>query len=154
MKIDKIKLVALICILIFVSALPVSADNMKDTRIFIELPNDAKEKMLFHMRDHILALDEIIHAVRAGEYEKAQGIAESRLGWSSFIGGGDQELADHLPKPMQKMAEQMGRAGSNFVILAHNASVEESKDNYMNVIGALSEVTSACRGCHETYRLR
>lgn len=154
MKIEKVKLATLACILTFIGALPVSADKVKDPRILIELPNDAKEKMLSHMRDHIRALDEITQAVRAGKYEKAQGIAESRLGWSSFIGGGNQELADHLPKPMQKMAAQMGRAGSNFVILAHNASVEESKDNYMNVIGALNEVTSACRSCHETYRLR
>ena len=55
---------------------------------------------------------------------------------------------------MQIMADQMYKAGSNFVVLAQNASVDESVENYKNVIGALGEVTSACRNCHETYRLR
>lgn len=154
MTIEKVKLIAMACCFAFASTLSVSADEMKDTRTMVKLPDDIKEKMLVNMRDHIHALDDIIHAVRAGEYEKAQGIADSRLGWSSFIGGGDQEAADYWPEPMKKMADQMYKAGSNFVILAQNASVEDSKENYMYVMGALGEVTSACRGCHQTYRLR
>ena len=67
---------------------------------------------------------------------------------------GDQEVADHWPEPMQKMAEQMYNSGSNFVIVAQNASVEDSKEGYQKVMAALGEMTSSCRGCHEAYRLR
>ena len=154
MIIERVKLVAVACLLVFVGALLVNTAETNDTRTMVKLPEHLKTKMLTNMRDHIHALDDIIHAVRAGEYEKAQGIADSRLGWSSFAGSGDQEVADYWPKPMKIMANQMYKAGSNFVVLAHNASVEESADNYKNVIGALGEVTAACRGCHETYRLR
>lgn len=135
-------------------ALPVISGEMDDNRIMIKLPNDIEKKMLVNMRDHIRALDDIIHAVQAGEYEKAEGISESRLGWSSLVRRGDQDVADHWPKPMQKMADQMYNAGSNFVIVAQNASVEDNKESYQKVIAALGEMTSACRSCHDAYRLR
>ena len=154
MKIKLPKLMAMAYFLIIASTLSVVAGEMEDSRIMINLPSDIEKKMLVNMRDHIRALDDIIHAVQAGEYEKAESIAESRLGWSSLVRRGDQEVADHWPKPMQAMADQMYNAGSNFVIVAQNASVEDSKEGYQKVIAALGEMTSACRNCHEAYRLR
>ena len=145
--------IVIFCVVI-ASTLSVIAEEMDDARILVNLPSDIEEKMLVNMRDHIRALDDIIHAVQAEEYEKAEGIAESRLGWSSLVRRGDQEVADHWPEPMQKMAEQMYNSGSNFVIVAQNASVEDSKEGYQKVMAALGEMTSACRGCHEAYRLR
>lgn len=133
---------------------PVNGDEHADTRILVELPQEIEKKMLVNMRDHIRALDDIIHAVQTGEYEKAESIAESRLGWSSLVRRGEQEVADHWPKPMKAMADKMYDAGSNFVIVAQNASVEDSKESYKKVIAALGQMTSACRSCHEAYRLR
>ena len=149
-----LKLIALVCCLAIAGTLSVTAGEMKDARTMVELPSDIKEKMLVIMRDHIRALDDIIDAVQVGEFEKAESIAESRLGWSSLVRLGDQEVAKHWPEPMQKMADQMYRAASDFVIVSQNASVEDSKESYQKVIAALGEVTSACRGCHEVYRVR
>jgi hypothetical protein len=154
MKMKLVKSVVTACCLVIAGALPGVADEMSDTRALVKLPDDVEQKMLVNMRDHIRALDDIIHAVEAGEYEKAEKIAESRLGWSSLVRQGDQEVADHWPKPMQLMADQMYEAGSNFVIVAQNASVEDSKEGYQKVFAALGRVTSACRNCHEAYRLR
>lgn len=148
------KTIAAACCLAIAGALTVNADEMKDTRTMVKLPGDIKEKMLINMRDHISALDDIIHAVEIGEYDKAEGIAESRLGWSSLVRRGDQEVAKHWPEPMQKMADQMYRTASEFVIVSQNASVEDSKESYQKLIGALGKVTSTCRGCHESYRVR
>ena len=147
----QIKAAILISIIL---ALPINSDELEDTRTLIKLPADIETKMLINMRDHIRALDDIIHAVQAGEYENAESIAESRLGWSSLVRRGDQEVAAHWPKPMQAMADQMYDAGSNFVIVAQNASVEDTKESYKTVISALGKMTSACRNCHEAYRLR
>ena len=154
MKIKRLYQKILAIFIAFVFVLPVVSDEMKDNRSIVELPADIKNKMLANMRDHIRALDDIIHAVQAGEYEDAESIAESRLGWSSLVRQGDQEVADYWPKPMRAMADQMYDAGSNFVIVAQNASVEDSKESYKNVIAALGKMTSACRNCHEAYRLR
>lgn len=149
-----LKLTAAGCCLAFAGILSVTAGEMEDARTMVKLPSDIENKMLINMRDHIGALDDIIQAVQAGEYEKAEDIAESRLGWSSLVRRGDQEVASHWAKPMQKMADQMYRSASNFVIVAQNASVEDSKEGYQKVLAALGDVTSACRGCHETYRVR
>ena len=149
-----VKMIGAVCCLAIAGTLSVNADEMKDARTMVELPGDVKEKMLDNMRDHIRALDDIIHAVQAGEYEKAEGIAESRLGWSSLVRRGDQDVAKHWPEPMQKMADQMYRTASDFVIVSQNASVEDSKESYQKLLAALGKVTSACRGCHEAYRVR
>ena len=149
-----IKLTSLVCCLALLGTLSISAEEMKDTRAMVKLPTDIKEKMLVNMRDHIRALDDIIHAVQAEEYDKAESIAESRLGWSSLVRRGDQEVAKHWPEPMQKMADQMYRTASDFVIVSQNASVEDSKESYQKLIAALGDVTSSCRACHEAYRVR
>ena len=154
MKIKYIHQKALAFFIFVVVTLPVISEEMKDARTLVQLPADIEKKMLVNMRDHIRALDDIIHAVQAGEYEDAESIAESRLGWSSLVRRGEQEVADHWPKPMKAMADQMYNAGSNFVIVAQNASVEDSKEGYKKVIAALGQMTSACRNCHEAYRLR
>jgi cytochrome c556 len=48
----------------------------------------------------------------------------------------------------------MYRSASNFVIVAQNASVEGDVKSYQKMLGALKEVTSACRACHQAYRVR
>lgn len=149
-----LKLTALASALAIVGSYSAIAGDNEDPRTKIELPDNIEKKMLVNMRDHIGALDDIIQAVQAGEYEKAEDVAESRLGWSSLVRRGDQEVANHWAKPMQKMADQMYRSASNFVIVSQNASVEDSKEGYQNVLAALGEVTSACRSCHEAYRVR
>lgn len=149
-----LKPTAIVCSFAIAGALSVTAGENEDARTMVKLPSDIEYKMLANMRDHIGALDDIIQAVQAGDYEKAEDVAESRLGWSSLVRRGDQEVANHWAKPMQKMADQMYRSASNFVIVAQNASVEDSKEGYQKVLTALGEVTSACRGCHETYRVR
>lgn len=148
------KLTAMACCLAIAGTFSVNAEEMEDTRTLIELPSDVKEKMVVLMRDHIRALDDIIEAVQTGRFDEAESIAESRLGWSSSLLLGDQEVIKHWPEPMQKMADQLYRAASNYVVVSRNAAVEESKESYQKVNAALGEVSSACRACHEAYRLR
>ena len=148
------KMIALAACLAIAGPFSASADEMEDSRQLIKLPKDIEQKMLVNMRDHITSLDEIIGAIVAGEYEKAEDIAESHLGWSSLVRRGDQEVANHWATPMQKMADEMYRSASDFVIVAQNASVEDSKEGYQKVMRALQKMTSACRGCHESFRVR
>jgi sulfite reductase alpha subunit-like flavoprotein len=131
-----------------------SAGEMTDSRQLVELPKNIESKMLINMRDHIAALDDIIAAVHVDKYDKAADIAESRLGWSSLVRRGDQDVTKHWAAPMQKMADSMYRAASNFVIVAQDASVEETKESYKKVIGSIQKITTACRGCHGVFRVR
>lgn len=149
-----LRMIAVMTCIAAAGLLTANASEMGDSRKLIKLPKDIESKMLVNMRDHIAALDDIIAAVEAGQYDKAGGIAESRLGWSSLVRRGDQQVADHWAVPMQKMADEMYRAASDFVIVVQDASVVDSKESYKNVMGALHRVTSACRGCHEAFRVR
>lgn len=149
-----IKTIAVLAVVAIAGSFGVNAADMQDTRKLIKLPPEIEAKMLVNMRDHIAALDDVISAVQEGAYDKAGKIAESRLGWSSLVQRGDQEVASHWIAPMQKMADSMYRAASDFVIVAQNASVEDNKEGYKKMLGALNGVTSACRGCHEAFRVR
>ena len=149
-----IRLIALAACIMAAGSISSNAGEKQDSRQLISVPNDTESKMLVNMRDHIVALDEIIAAVQAEDYEKAENIAEFRLGWSSLVRRGDQEVANHWATPMQKMADEMYRSASNFVIVAQDASVEDSKEGYKKMLGALHKMTSSCRNCHEAFRVR
>ncbi|MCP3669646.1 MAG: hypothetical protein GY814_04305 [Gammaproteobacteria bacterium] len=75
-----IKLIAVTTIIVLVCSFSANAGEVADSRQLVKLPNDIESKMLINMRDHIAALDDIIAAVQAGEYDKAAEFAESRLG--------------------------------------------------------------------------
>ena len=66
------KMIALAACLAIAGPFSASADEMEDSRQLIKLPKDIEQKMLVNMRDHITSLDEIIGAIVAGEYEKAE----------------------------------------------------------------------------------
>lgn len=150
----RLKFVFILCCLIVAGISYAYAEEIKDARTLVKLPDEIKEKMVILMRDHIHALEDIIHAVQIEEYDKAERIAESRLGWSSSAQLGDQEVIKHWPEPMQKMANQLYQAASNYVIVSQKAAIEDGKEDDRIVIAALGEVITACRSCHETYRLR
>lgn len=149
-----IKLTALSFCLAIMVALPINAEELKDTRTLVKLPSDVEQKMVIIMRDHIRALDDIIDAVQTGKYDNAERIVETRLGWSSPLGHEDQQVIKHWPVPMQEMADELYRAASNYVIISRNAAAEENKGSYKKVNAALGEISSACRACHDAYRLR
>ncbi len=130
------------------------SEEIKDARTLVKLPDDVKEKMVILMRDHIHALEDIIHAIQIEKYDKAEHIAETRLGWSASRRHEDNEVTKHWPEPMQKMASQLYHAASNYVTVSQHAATEDGKENDQRVIMALGEVITACRSCHETYRIR
>lgn len=151
---QSIKVIVLAAYFALICSFSASAGEVQDSRQLIKLPKNIESKMLINMRDHIAALDDVIAAVQAEEFDKAGQIAESRLGWSSLVRRGDQDVTKHWAAPMQKMADAMYRASSNFVIIAQNASVIQTKESYVEVIGAIQKITSACRGCHGVFRVR
>lgn len=130
------------------------ASDKDDNRILVTLPEDIENKLLINMRDHIGALDDIMHAVRAGEFDRAKKVASSRLTWSAFVHDSGNEIKKYLPIPMRKMVDKMSDDTGKFIWLAQNASVEENAENYRNLFEALGNITTTCRVCHETYRIR
>jgi len=122
-----------------------------DARQAVDFPADLREHMLSNMRDHLAVLQEIQEALARGAADRAADVAERRLGMSSLTLHGAQEAAKFMPQGMQDAGTGMHRAASRFAIAAQDAGVT---GDVRAALGALSEVTAQCVGCHAGYKVR
>ena len=119
----------------------------EDQRELVQFPAMMQAHMLSNMRDHLVALNEILSNMAAGDLEGAAQTAESRLGMSSLEAHGASHMATFMPEGMQQAGTNMHRAASRFALIAQEG---EAGPAYR----LLSEVTSACVACHSAYRIR
>ena len=56
----------------------------EDKRQFVEMPKMMQQHQLGNMRDHLMAINEILLEMGKGDLDKAADIAEARLGMSSL----------------------------------------------------------------------
>jgi cytochrome c556 len=118
-----------------------------DERELVQIPAMMQEHMLLNMRGHLVALNDILSKMAAGDLDAAAEIAESRLGMSSLEAHGASHMAKFMPEGMQNAGMQMHRAASRFALKAQEG---EALPAYQS----LSEVTAACVACHQAYRIR
>jgi len=118
-----------------------------DTRQLVQLPEMMQQHMLSNMRDHLMALNEILIRMADGELDKAADIAEHRLGLSSLESHGASHMAQFMPEGMRQAGTGMHRAASRFALKAQEGEV-------LPAYRALSQLTSACVVCHSGYRIR
>ena len=126
----------------------------EDPRQLVKLPPIMQTHMLGNMRDHLATLNEVIGDVADGKFDQAAKLAEARLGMSSLGLHGAAHMAPYMPKPMQDAGTSMHHAASRLAIVLQNAGVSPTAESMRDVNRALHEVTSACIGCHASYRIR
>ena len=143
MKINCIRSAALV-ILASTGTLSI-ADN--DARQLVQLPQMMQEHMLSNMRDHLVAINEILTSMRSGDLDEAAEVAEQRLGMSSLELHGAEHLAGFMPEGMRQAGTSMHRAASRFAL-----KVQEGE--LLPAYTMLSDITSACVACHSAYRIR
>lgn len=127
-----------------------SSTGSGDARQLVKFPESMRLHTIASMRDHLLALQEINEALAKGEFDRAGGIAEKRLGMSSLEQHGAAHIAPFMPKGMQETGTNMHKAASRFAVEAQNASVS---NDVRPALAALSGVMQQCVACHATYRL-
>jgi len=137
-------------ILLTVGLVTASADQ----RQLVRLPPMMQAHMLANMRDHLVALDEILGELAEGRTDKAAEIAENRLGMSSLSLHGAARLAKFIPEAMGQIGTRMHRAASRFVVAAQDAELSPGKVSQRKVYKALQAVTENCNACHQGYRIR
>lgn len=125
-----------------------------DTRQSIALPVAMQEHMLANMRDHLVAVGEIVGALADGRFDAAAKVSEQRLGMSSLSLHGAAHMAPHMPPPMQDIGTSMHRVASRLAITIQDADVARSPEAMAAVHRGLNEVLSACTSCHAAYRIR
>ena len=103
--------------------------------------------MMSNMRDHLVAINEILSNLANDKLDKAAEIAEARLGMSSLESHGASHVAKFMPEGMRQAGTSMHRAASRFAIKAQEGEA-------LPAYKALTEVTSACVACHAGYRTR
>ena len=130
------------------------AGAVEDSRQLVELPPMMQEHMLANMRDHLVALNEILGELADGNVDAAAKIAEARLGMSSLGLHGAEHLGKFMPAEMGAIGTQMHRAASRFVIVAQDAEMNPGKDAQHKVYRALQGITENCNACHQGYRIR
>jgi hypothetical protein len=136
---------AIIFLLLAVTRTTSAAD--KDTRQLVQLPEVMQEHMMSNMRDHLVAINEILLYMGSGDLYMAAKVAEQRLGMMSLESHGASHMAKFMPEGMRQMGTSMHRAASRFAM-----KVQEGE--LLPAYKSLSEVTSACVACHTAYRIR
>jgi len=121
-----------------------------DARELVRFPEAMRLHTIANMRDHLQSLQEIDLALSRGDFDKASGVAEQRLGMSSLEAHGASHIAPFMPKPMQEIGERMHRAASRFAVDAQNASVTS---DVKPALASLAAVMQQCVACHAAYRL-
>ncbi|MCW8915508.1 MAG: hypothetical protein OQK24_06590 [Magnetovibrio sp.] len=154
MHIQNVMIVGFLLVMGGVSISFNSASASEDTRELVELPPMMQEHMLGNMRDHLVALDEILGELADGNIDEAGAIAEKRLGMSSLSLHGAEHLGKFMPEAMGVIGTQMHHAASRFVISAQDAELNPGKTSQRKVYRALQEITENCNACHQAYRIR
>ena len=118
-----------------------------DVRRLVQLPEMMQQHMMSNMRDHLLAINEILINMANKQLDQAAEVAESRLGMSSLESHGASRMAKFMPEGMRQAGTNMHRAASRFALKAEEGELWPA-------YSALSEITSACVTCHSSYRIR
>lgn len=123
----------------------------EDTRQLAPMPRPAEANLRAEMRASLLALNEILGLVAAGKLKEAGELAEKELGVSAMGRHRGQPFdarpGPHMPPAMHRIGIDGHQAASEFARIAAGADREKT-------IAALPSLTTACVGCHYSYRLR
>lgn len=134
----------LIISLLSVSTLSLATD---EKRQFVKLPNMMQKHMMSNMRDHLVAINEILIHLGNNALDKAADVAELRLGMSSLGTHNASHMASFMPEKMRKAGTAMHKNASRFALKAQEGDV-------LSAYKSLSQVTSSCVACHSAYRIR
>jgi len=132
---------------VLVAGLPGTSVSSNDARILIELPEMMQQHMLSNMRDHLVAINEILVYLGNDELDKAAEIAEYRLGMSSLESHGASHMAGFMPEGMRQAGTTMHSAASRFALKAQEGEA-------LPAYKALAEITAACVTCHSRYKVK
>ena len=143
--IKKHTLKTIFVIVAFLSGFTSNAFAEEDKRQLVVMPKMMQEHQLANMRDHLMAINEILLNMGKGDLDKAGEIAEKRLGMSSLGDHGAKHMGKVMPKEMRAIGTSMHKAASRFALKAEEGDA-------LPAYKALQEITAACVACHAGYR--
>jgi hypothetical protein len=123
----------------------------EDSRQLATLPPPAQEALREEMRDNLVALNEVLSLMVAGKVKEAGEVAEAKLGVSAMgkhrSKPMDARPGPHMPPAMHGIGMDGHKAASEFAAVAKTGDRDKA-------LALLPNLTSACVGCHFSYRTR
>jgi len=123
--------------------------SSEDSRIFVDMPAQARGYMRQDMLDHLIALNEIIGLLASDDLPALAEIAETRIGRSSMgkYRGTGMGPGRFMPLEMRNIGWSMHDAATELAVLA-------KKGDKAATVKALQKLTTSCVVCHNSYRTR
>lgn len=119
--------------------------TLSEKRVSLGLDQTAREAHQAVMRDHLKAIHEIVAALAVEEFERAQDLTETRLGF-----------AKHREAMRQLNPEDFPPAYHDLAMVHHQTAEELAKvipsKNLKQILPHLERTLNACVECHEHYK--
>ena len=123
----------------------------QDSRQLASLPPAAQESLRQEMLDNLLAVNEVLTLMAAGKVKEAGEAAEAKLGVSAMGKHRSKPFearpGPHMPPAMHGIGMDGHKAVSEFAAVAKTGDRDKA-------LALLPNITSACVGCHFSYRTR
>ena len=123
----------------------------EDTRQLAPLPPAAQESLRQEMLDNLVAVNEVLSLMAEGKVKEAGAAAEAKLGLSAMGKHRDKPFdarpGPHMPPAMHGIGLDGHKAVSEFAAVAKTGDRDKA-------LALLPNITSACVGCHFSYRTR
>jgi hypothetical protein len=123
----------------------------EDSRQLATLPPAAQESLRQEMLDNLLAVNEVLTLMAAGKTKEAGEAAEAKLGVSAMgkhrSKPFDARPGPHMPPAMHGIGMDGHKAVTEFAKVAATGDRDKA-------LALLPNITSACVGCHFSYRTR
>ena len=123
----------------------------EDTRQLAKLPAPAQESLRQEMLDNLVAVNEVLSLMAEGKVKEAGEAAEAKLGMSAMgkhrSKPFDARPGPHMPPAMHGIGMDGHKTVSEFAAVAKTGDRDKA-------LALLPNLTSACVGCHFSYRTR
>ncbi len=123
----------------------------EDTRQLAPLPPAAQESLRQEMLDNLVAVNEVLSLMAEGKVKEAGEAAETKLGVSAMGKHRDKPFearpGPHMPPAMHGIGMDGHKAVSEFAAVAKTGDRDKA-------LALLPNLTTACVGCHFSYRTR
>lgn len=138
---------AIVLLMVLLGAVANPVYSSEEPRVLVNMPERMQQHMMANMRDHLAAINDILHYMAEEKLDEAAEVAETRLGMSSLQSHGAKHMAQVMPQQMQDIGTSMHKAASRFALVAQEGDL-------VPAYRALSDVTASCVACHAGYRIR
>lgn len=125
-----------------------------DPRTVITFPPEVRDFFRSEMRGHLDQLNTLIGLLGEGDMKKAGEFARTGLAVAGNHPPGAPSPGRYAPPEFRAMGQAMHKAAGEIDRVASAAPTPPTAADWKAVTAAVGTLTSACAGCHATFRVQ